>query len=357
MTARERVRRCIHFQDVDVIPWQIDCTSEAAARILSRAKLIRSGGENAFGDAATSKMLHDYLGSHLWYIRSEPVHGCEQVQSGMWRDEWNVVWDRRIDRDIGNPVNCVLEKRRLSGLKIPDPSNPERFSHFRPLIEMSDGRYIIVKISRCLFERAWSLRGMENLFIDFVENPDFVHELLDILADFAVDQVRALSPFPVDGIRFSDDWGGQRGLLMSPEMWREFLKPRLKRMYAQAHEQGYDVFIHSCGDISRILDDLTDIGVDVFNPLQPEVMDVEETIHRFSHRLSFNGGVSIQRTLPFESPDGVRREVEHRLELARRYGGFIPAPSHDMPYDVPFENIVSMVDTFKSQSGKRIDTE
>ena len=236
-------------------------------------------------------------------------------------------------------------------LEVPDPCNPDRFSHFGSLIKMSDDRYIVVKISRCLFERAWSLRGMENLLIDFIDAPDFVHELLDILAEFAAGLVRALSSFPVNGIRFSDDWGGQRGLLLSPQMWREFLKPRLKRMYAEAHAQGFDVFIHSCGDVSSVLDDLIEIGVDVFNPLQPEVMNVEGTMKRFNHRLAFNGGLSIQKTLPFEDQAAVRREVKHRLELAVKYGGFIPAPSHDMPYDIPFENIRAMVDTFRSQTG------
>jgi uroporphyrinogen decarboxylase len=349
MTARERVRRTIHFQEVDLVPWQIDCTSEAAAQIIRLAGLFRRGAEDSDGDGATKKILHDYLGNHIWYIRSERAKGDEQVQSGIWRDEWGVVWDRRIDRDIGNPVNCVLDAWDVSRLKIPDPCDPERFSHFGSLIEMSDDRYIVVKISRCLFERAWSLRGMENLLVDFIENPDFVHELLDILAEFAVSLVKTLSSFPVDGIRFSDDWGGQRGLLLSPMMWREFVKPRLKKMYAEAHAQGLDVLIHSCGDVSSILADLIEIGVDVFNPLQPEVMDVEGTIARYHRRLAFNGGVSIQNTLPFGDPGTVRREVQHRLGLAVKFGGYIPAPSHDMPYDVPFENVLAMVDTFRSQ--------
>jgi uroporphyrinogen decarboxylase len=268
----------------------------------------------------------------------------------IWRDEWGVIWDRHIDRDIGTQKNIVLENLDVDGLHIPDPSNPERFMHFKPLIEAQSNRYILVKISRCLFERGWSLRGMENLMMDFIINPLFVHELFESIADFNLKLLENLKSYPIDGVRFSDDWGGQRGLLMSPETWRIFIKPYLKRMYDRAHSLGYDVFIHTCGDVTLLLDDLIEIGVDVFNPFQPEVMDIGNIIERYAGRLAFNGGLSIQKTLPFGDPDEVRREVRNRLKLAREHGGYIISPAHDMPPDIPFENIQTLLKELHAQT-------
>ena len=349
MTERERVRKCIRFEDIDVIPWQIDCTTELARRIMEGHGIAEERhdvrGKNIFRYSG----LQDYFGNHLCYLRSEAVDSYTEKEPYIVRDEWGVFWDRRIDRDIGTPVHVLLEGRDLSAVQVPDPRAEFRYEHFKPLIARNPHRYIVVKISRCLFERAWSLRGMENLLVDLKENPSFVHELFQLITEFNLAIIDSLGPYVVDGIRFSDDWGGQLGLLMSPDTWRTFVRPYAERMYARAHECGYDVFIHSCGNISAVLDDLVEIGVNVFNPLQPETMDVESVIERYAGRLAFWGGLSIQQTLPFATPGEVRSEVSHRLALARRCGGYLVGPSHDMPLDVPLENVAAMLEVLRAQ--------
>jgi uroporphyrinogen decarboxylase len=353
MNEKSRVQAAVQFRDTHSVPWQIDYTTELAARIMDilgleeRRRLVR--GKNIYKYNA----LNEFLGNHLCYLRSEPVDGLREMGNDIWLDEWGVSWDRSIDRDIGTPVNTVLMQMDPAGLSLPDPDSRARFTHFTPLIEMNEERYVVVKISRCLFERAWSLRGMEALMQDFILNPSFVHELLDRLTDYTVRLIKNLAGFRIDAVRFSDDWGGQRGLLISPQMWRAFLKPYLKRMYGQAHNQGYTVFIHSCGDISAVLDDLVEIGVNVFNPFQPDVMDIARVIERYAGRLAFYGGLSIQKTLPFGTTGEVRAEVGNRLELARRHGGYIIGPCHDMPRDVPVENVLAMRDMLLEQDGRR----
>jgi len=353
MNEKSRVQAAMQFRDTDVVPWQIDYTTELGALIMDalgieeQRRLVR--GKNIYKYNA----LNDFMGNHLCYLRSEPVDGLREAGPDIWLDEWGVSWDRSIDKDIGTPVNTVLTQMDLAGLSLPDPDSQVRFAHFMPLIEVNEERYVVVKISRCLFERAWSLRGMEALMHDFILNPSFVHELFTLLADYTVRLIKNLAGFRIDAVRFSDDWGGQRGLLISPRMWREFLKPYLKRMYDQAHSQGYTVFIHSCGDISAILDDLVEIGVNVFNPFQPEVMDIAGIIERYAGRLVFYGGLSIQKTMPFGTTGEVRAEVGNRLELARRHGGYIIGPCHDMPRDVPFENVLAMRAMLQDQSGRR----
>ena len=349
MTEKDRVRSCIYFKETDSVPWQIDCTS-GMARIIMQNRGIEEDGRKVHGsNIFRYSRLYDYFGNHLCYVRCEAPDSTVEVAPGLWRDEWGVLWDRSVDRDIGAQANRVLENMRIDELKLPNPRIEARYAHFAAVIERNTRRYIVAKISRCLFERAWSLRGMENLLIDFVENPSFVHELFGLITEFDLQIIDALEPLPIDAIRFSDDWGGQLGMLMSPETWRSFIKPYLERLYSRAYERGYDVFIHSCGNISAILDDLIEIGVNVFNPIQPETMDVEEVIGAYAGRLAFYGGLSIQHTLPFSTPAEVRQEVRSRLRLARECGGYIVAPSHDMPPDIPLENIDAMLDELQNQ--------
>ncbi len=344
INEKQRIKDCINFNNTDKIPWQIGYTSELGKKIMKALKIEEEVYSVLGKNIYAYNNLDNFLGNHITFIRNRAVNSVKEVQPGIWKDEWNVLWDRRIDKDIGAPVNCLLEDMNMKMLTVPDPLDEERFAHFQPLIEANQQRYIMAKFSYCLFERAWSLRGMENLMMDFIVNPGFVHDLFTMITDFNIAIIKAMDHYQVDGILFGDDWGSQRGLLMSPDTWRKFIKPYLKRMYAQAHSRGYDVFIHTCGDISLVLDDLIEIGVNVFNPFQPEVMDIEKIIQRYSHHLAFYGGLSIQKTLPFGTTEDVRKEVENRLELARTYGGYIISPSHDMPPDVPVANILTMID-------------
>ena len=190
---------------------------------------------------------------------------------------------------------------------------------------------------------------MENLLVDFMNNGSFVHDLLRLICDFNLRIMKNLGSYRIDGIYFGDDWGSQKAMLMSPETWRRFIKPYIEEMYSQAHAQGYDVFIHSCGNIAPVLDDLIEIGLNVFNPFQPEVMDLHDLMKRYSKRLAFYGSLSIQKTLPFGTTEDVEEEVRNRISLARTYGGLIISPSHDLPPDVPVENILAMIGTIRKQ--------
>jgi len=349
MTVKERVKKTIRFERADTIPWQINCTSVLSKRYMEELGLKEHScivlGKNVY----QFNELDDFFQNHLVFLRNRAVNSFTEIKPDIFEDEWGVRWDRRIDKDIGNPGPPLLADRNLDILRVPDPADPDRFAHFWPIIDANPERYLLVKFSYSLFERAWSLRGMENLMVDFIHASSFAHELLIIIADYHLRLLEHLSQYPVDGIYFGDDWGGQRGLLMGPDMWRRFIKPHLARMYAAAHARGYDVFIHSCGNISELLDDLIEIGLNVFNPFQPEVMDVEDVMKRYSGRLAFYGGLSIQQTLPFGSPEDVKRETAHRLRLAREYGGLIISPSHDMPPDVPLENTLALLEVLKSQ--------
>jgi len=343
MNKKQRIKACIHHENVDLVPWQINYTSDLAERLMHELGLD-CGFSDVLGENVLKyNVLDDFFDNHIAYIRNRSVRSYSEVSPGVFQDEWGVMWDRTIDKDIGIPVNIVLGNPTTEDLKIPDPDTDERYLHAAPIIRANSGRYIVSKFSYSLFERAWSLRGMQNMMTDFLENPSFVNELFDLITGFNLRVMKNLQQFSIDAIQFGDDWGSQNGLLIDPSTWRTFIKPRLKLMYNQAHAQGYDVIIHSCGDISCILDDLVEIGVDVYNPFQPEVVDQNRLMINYSGKLAFYGGISLQHTLPLGSPSDVQQEVSDLLNLADRYGGLIISPSHDMTPDVPLNNIQAML--------------
>jgi len=161
--------------------------------------------------------------------------------------------------------------------------------------------------------------------------------------------VDIVAEYGVDCIFFGDDWGQQKGLIMGPPIWKEFIRPRLKRQYDYVKDKGMYVAQHSCGDIREVFADLVDLGLDIYNTFQPEIFDVEKMKREYGKHVTFYGGISTQRLLPFESPDGVRRETRKMMDVVGKDGGFIVAPTHAIPNDVPTENILAFLDAVQNQ--------
>lgn len=184
--------------------------------------------------------------------------------------------------------------------------------------------------------------------MDFIINPDFVNELLDAICDYNLAQVEKALEYDIDAVYFGDDWGQQKGLIMGYDLWKEFIYPRLQRMYGRVRAAGKYVMIHSCGDVDELFDDLVDAGLNCFNPFQPEVMDVYDILPRYRGRLAFHGGLSMQKVLPFGTREEVVAESERLLELGRE-GGYIFSPSHSVEGDTPFENILAFIEVAQKQ--------
>jgi uroporphyrinogen decarboxylase len=191
---------------------------------------------------------------------------------------------------------------------------------------------------------------MQNLLMDFLLYPDFAHQLLHAIADYNIAQVRQALEYDIDAVRFGDDWGQQSGLQMGPRIWRQFILPELERMYTPVREARKYVYIHCCGKVEELFDDLIGIGLNCFNPFQPEVMDVFGLMKRYRGRLAFHGGLSTQRTLPYGSVEDVRRETAKLLK-AGKDGGYIFAPAHAVEGDVPLENMLAFIEVLHSQAG------
>ncbi|MDO9541983.1 MAG: uroporphyrinogen decarboxylase family protein, partial [Kiritimatiellia bacterium] len=281
-------------------------------------------------------------------IRGFGADRFEDIGHDCVRDIFGVVWDRSVDKDIGVVKGCVLPEPTLKGYEFPAPLDKRFFASLPEQIKKHKDCFLEFSIGFSLYERAWTLRGMENLMMDFYDHPGFVRDLFRAIADFNIAQIREAVTYDIDAVHFGDDWGQQHGLQMGPAIWREFIFPELKRMYGAARQAGKYVTIHSCGDVDELFDDLISIGLNCFNPFQPEVMEVGELLRKYRGRLAFFGGLSTQKTLPYGTADDVKKETKHLLDLGRE-GGYILAPAHAVEGDVPLENILAFIDTVQAQ--------
>lgn len=334
MTKREIVKMVLDGQRPPYVPWHVWYTKEAEAKLAHR-----------FGDVD----LEDVIQNHLLMLGPE-IGLYSDVGDQCFQDHFGVVWDRGVDKEMGMVKGTVLPQPSLAHYEFPDPLDPRFFAGIPQRIERLSDRFRVFEIGLSLYERAWTLRGMQNFLMDFVDNPRFAHELLNAIAEYDMEQVREAMKYDIDAVLFDDDWGQQKGLQMGPRLWREFIYPVLRRMYALVRGAGRYVFIHSCGDVDELFDDLIGIGVNCFNPVQPEAMDVAALMPRYQGRLVFHGGLSTQRTLPFGTVEDVQRETRSLLDLGSA-GSYIFAPSQDVQGDVPIENMLAFIELAQKQIG------
>ena len=336
MTKREVIRAILEGQVPPYVPWSCGFTQEA------RKKLGGGGGGGVIDEALQNHLLK--LGSDIGFFTDL---GNNHVQ-----DVFGVIWDRSIDKDIGNVHGCILPDPTLQHYTFPDPLDRRFFVEIPGRFAKYGDRFRVFQIGFSLYERAWTLRGMQNLLMDFYDHPGFVHNLLESIADYNITQIREALKYDIDAVYFGDDWGQQHGLQMGPKLWHQFIYPVLKRMYTVVHDDGKYVFIHSCGDVDELFEDLIGSGLNCFNPFQPEVMEVESLMERYRGRLAFHGGLSTQRTLPFGTVEDVRKETKRLLKMGSR-GGYIFAPAHDVEGDVPLENMLAFIELIQNQPGYR----
>ena len=337
MTKREVVTDAVEFRPPAYVPWQIGLTIDCAENLKRHL-----GADD----------LTEFLDNHFVGVGAE-VGRFEPVDKNHVRDLYGVTWDRSIDKDIGTPCDWPIKTPAdLDRFTFPDAGDEQWYAGAPEALADNPHLFSCYGLGFSLFERAWTMRGMENLLIDMVQRPAFVEEFLDAIVAHDLIQVRRAIELGVDAVHFGDDYGMQTGLMMGAAHWRRFFKPRLARMFGPLVRAGKYPYLHSCGRVQEIFDDLVEIGLRIFNPFQPEVMDVFEFLPRYHGRLAFHGGMSIQKTLPFGSVAEVR-ETASRLVEAGANGGYVFAPSHDVPRDVPPENLVAMMEVLKSQGGYR----
>ncbi|KPJ84743.1 MAG: hypothetical protein AMS17_15665 [Spirochaetes bacterium DG_61] len=276
-------------------------------------------------------------------VSIKPLYADPNQYGNTLKDEFGVIWTTsEIDR--GSPIAQCIKEPELSGYNFPRADEEYRYEGLKEWCEENSEHYTIIWVGD-IWERATFMRGMENILLDVALNPGFVHELLEGITKYILETMHILfGRFYFDGIAVSDDYGTQHGMIISPADWRKLIKPCLYKIYSYAKKHDRSVFHHSCGNITPIIQDMIEIGLDILHPIQPEVMNIFEFKREFGRDITFCGGLGTQQLLPYGTPEQIRHEVRRLKEHMGMGGGYILEPGITIQADVPIENMVAMID-------------
>lgn len=351
MTHKERLLTALNHQEPDRVPICAWYTPEAEKKMLRHLGVDSDQVETYKASGAPLPILmdHDFLISWMG-----PCTGYYSRPDREYADEWGIGW-KWFDHPSGgaytemvrHPLAAIKDPAEFS---MPDFSREDRYNGARQLLQQYGDEYGIMAGLACtLFELAWYLRGLEQVLMDLITNRDFVHAYLDKLMSWIEVAGRKFARLGVDIIWIGDDVGAQNRMLISPEAFREFLKPRYARLFAEwkAINPNVKIAFHSDGYCYPIIGDLVEIGLDILNPIQPKSMDPARVKKDFGKRLTLWGTVDIQEVLPFGTIQDVAQEVKLRLRTAGPGGGLIIAPAHNIQSEVPLENILAFYSAAK----------
>ena len=306
MTSRERVLAAIDHQVPDRAPYALDFTGEAW-------ELLRpfAGGQSQV-EFIDNDILDIAVPWWQWYSLEADWYGPTPPRS---------------------PAN-VIGTGSYDGLA-------ERLKALR---ETSD-KYFLVRIYGCHFEKAYFARGFENFMSDLGGEKEFARGLLRRIIERNLVMIENFIHLPeIDGVLLGSDWGCQMGPLMSPATWEDLIRPGEQAMYDLVRGHGKQTWVHSCGDIEKLIPRLIEMGLQVLNPVQPECMDLQHLKRSYGDRLAFWGGISTQQTLPYGTPEEVRAEARRVRDLLGEGGGYILSASQSIQDDVPVENMLALLE-------------
>jgi len=356
MKPRDRVQTALDHNEPDRCPMQISFTPEFADRLRKDMEIQGHKVHNPHGGGNTYE-LERALGQDM-LLTSVGWANSYYLDDKAYVDEWGVGWDVQAYETpygTGHYTEMVrhplADDQAISHYKPPDPNRLELYTDAAQVVASFKDDYWIVGVTvTTILETAWALRGLEQMLLDLVLDPDLANHLLDIPYHYHLTAAKKLVELGVDMIWTGDDIGSQHDMIISPRMWRKYLKPRMANFISELKTINPNIKIayHSDGNIMRIIPELIEIGIDVLNPIQPASMDPVLIKSDFGDTLCFWGSIDEQHTLPFGSAADVDSEVRQRLETIGRGGGLILAPTHHVQLDTPLENFWSMVNTITS---------
>lgn len=371
MTSRERVQTALNHQEPDRVPLDIGGGASTTIVIEGYEQLKDSLGisgktrimNKVFRLARLDESVLKRLGSDCvplgikpplnWTMPAPPSKDC-------FVDIWGITWHRAF---YGN--GCYyweLYRTPLAEASVadierypwPDPLDPGYTAGLadeaKELFESTDYAIMADSGFKSLWELGFMLRGLEQLLIDLIANPGFVEALMEKLLEINIAAtgkfLDAVGPY-IQIFRTADDIASQQTLLMSPETYRSLIKPFYKRYFDLVKSKtDAKIFYHSCGNVTKLIDELVDMGVDILNPVQVSAMvDTSELKARFGDKITFWGGIDSQKILPFGSVKEVENEVKQRIRDLAPGGGFVLAAVHNIQPDVSPENILAMADS------------
>lgn len=328
MNKREIVKQALRCDKDGFVPYSINLTEQGYA--IYGDKLISDyGNEKIKKDYKTGRLnLREAatlsIGNHIIYLDIP------------WWD-WTNLPPEFSEEDTPKTLPDTIGK-----------GSYEDFFEKASYLKETQDAYLLVTIWGSHWEKAYFSRGIENFLYDLAADPDWCKLLLDMIIRKNLVMLENILTCPeIDGILLGSDWGTQNDLLMSPDCFRSLIKGGEKQEYELIKKYRKNVFVHSCGNVTRIMDDLVELGVECLNPIQPECMDIYGIKEKYGNKMAFYGGISTQRTLPFGTPQEVEAEARRVIEAMSKNGGYITAPSQEIQEDVPYENLCALINTAK----------
>ena len=273
-----------------------------------------------------------------------------------WNPEWGVMGAPGATahfQEMIHPMVGFDDARQVHEYPWPDFLADYRWEGAPERVQAIKDRDLVCAafMEMTIFETAWYLRGMEDFMMDLMSGEDIAFALLDILTEMRVGMARRYAESGVDLLMLGDDVATQLDMMISPGLWRETIKPRLARVIRAAKDVRPEtlIFYHGDGNMETILPDLIEIGVEVLNPVQPECMNPIEIKRCHGDRLAFWGCIGTQTTMPFGTPDEVKRTVRELIATVGKGGGLFLAPTHTLEPDVPWENVEAFLEAVREQ--------
>ena len=329
MNSRERVICAIQFTEPDRIPFE---------------HAIFPGAFKRHGQQLVDflNMYPDDFGHQNFSLPEFVDYPEDHLEE--YRDEWGSHWVRLYRYTAGEVKRPALPSwDQLHNYQFPPIPDSKHFEDLKNRLEVNH-QYYTTGSGGALFERMQYIRGSENLYYDLGDNRAELYELADRLVEYYLETIEHYLATDVDGIRFADDWGTQHALLISPEQWRAFFKPRYQKLFEPIKDSGKHIFFHTDGWTLEILEDLCEIGVDVLNP-QHALMGEEKLSQRFGGKVCFRSDLDRQHIIPHGTPEEIYNHVKTVIESFGQFGGGLILHGEIGP-DVPLENIQSMYSAF-----------
>jgi uroporphyrinogen decarboxylase len=350
VTSKERMQIAMEHEEPDRVPYMATFVPEMEKLLKQRYKdrltEIFGPSEAKYQGMSELDILFDHDMLLLTYGISTGYY--RETESDTYIDEWGITW-KKIHYDTINGRGFYTEivdfpladASKLDTYTSPDPDDEDMGYAEAVIARYGKTKYICGIIDCSIFEALKYLRGIEQSLIDLIAEKDIAHRVMDMSVEYHLQLGLKLIERGVDMLWLADDIGGEHTLLMSPETFREMIKPKMGYMIGELKKKNKNIKVafHSDGYIEPVIDDLIEVGVDLLNPVQPESMDPAFIKKRYGDRLALWGTVSTQVTLPFGKPEDVEAEVRERIRTCAPGGGFLLAPTHNIQLDVPLENV------------------
>jgi hypothetical protein len=314
MDEKERVLRAIEFSKPDKVPiewWTMESEID-----LSR--------------------------SDIAFVAHDGIVFRSQIEAPLGRkrymDIWSCIWEQSlVNPNIGQVViHPLADISSIDTYRFPTFTREHFLSITTQInrIKSYGNKFIFGFLGNLLWERLHFLRGMENVMLDFYLNPELVEFLGDKIVDIHCEELEYYKEYGVDGVAFCDDWGTQKALQISPNTWRKFFKPRYKRLFDKAHDLGLKVYMHSCGWIFEIIEDLIEIGLDIIQLDQPELFGIDKLSEEYGGRICFCCTVDIQKILPSRDLCMIEESVKKMIAMLGKFDGGFIARAYPQPRDI-----------------------